>query len=156
MNQEILQKIQRYCAYQDRCRSEVVSRMRQLGVAEADMEKVLEYLEKESFLDEDRFARSFIRGKFTYNKWGRQKIRHGLRQKGLDESLITQALQEEIDEETYRIALRKLIERKWKTDGDRPRFELEQRALQTLTTKGYEADLIRELMQTLESRGQTA
>lgn len=156
MNEEILQKIQRYCAYQERCRSEVRARMHQLGASEEQVDQLLAYLEKEQFLDEARFARAFARGKFTYNKWGRQKIRHGLREKQVPDEMIEEALREEIDPETYEIALRKLIQRKWQSDGDRPQDVLEARALQTFMKKGYEAEEIRRIMDYLAREQENA
>ena len=66
-----LQKLQRYCAYQDRCHQEVRAKLLSLGVYGDEMEEIIVSLIEDKFLDEERFARSFARGKFRLKQWGR-------------------------------------------------------------------------------------
>lgn len=110
--ESLYKKLMRYCAYQERAESEVRLKLRLLGAPAALGETVLEKLREENFVNEERFVRAYVRGKFRINGWGRLKIRNGLRAKGVDEKLISQALSEEIDEKQYREAMRKVVAEK--------------------------------------------
>ena len=85
-----------------------------------------------------RFALAFVRGKFIYKKWGRQKIRYELRMKQVEDELIEKALAEEIDEESYVISMRKLIRQRQKQIADLSPFEKKAHLSKFLTQKGYE------------------
>ncbi|MDE7338726.1 MAG: RecX family transcriptional regulator, partial [Bacteroidales bacterium] len=108
----LYKKLMRYCAYQERAESEVRMKLRMLGAPAALGEAVLKQLREENFVNEERFARAYVRGKFRMNAWGRIKIRNGLRAKGVDENLISRALSEEIDEKQYQEAMRKVVAEK--------------------------------------------
>lgn len=108
----LYKKLMRYCAYQERAESEVRTKLRTLGAAPDMGERVLKQLREENFVNEERFARAYVRGKFRMNGWGRIKIRNGLRAKGVDENLISRAVSEEIDERVYREAMRKVVAEK--------------------------------------------
>ena len=110
--QTLLPKIYKYCAYQERCRSEIESKLAEWGVAQDHWPAVLEHLAAERFWDEARFAYEFARGKFNQKQWGRQKIRHELRRRQVPEALIEQALEEAIAEPDYQQALQQLIAKK--------------------------------------------
>ena len=110
--QEAYQKAARYCAYQERCRSEVRTKLRQSGASPQSIEAILARLEQEHYLDEERYARAYVRGKFRINGWGRLKIRNGLRAKQISETLIARALDEEIAPEAYRDLLQRILSEK--------------------------------------------
>ena len=74
-------KLARYCAYRERTRQEVITKARDLGLYSEETAQLLEWLEAENFINEERFARTYVRDKFYLNKWGRNKIRQGLAQK---------------------------------------------------------------------------
>ena len=107
---EILNKIFKYCAYQERCRQEVERKLKALGAFASDVEEIMAYLEEEGFLNEERYARAFAGGKFRVKRWGRLKIRQELRKKRIDEDLIDHAIQWEIPETDYLQSLRYLLE----------------------------------------------
>ena len=107
----IIEKIRQYCAYQERCTQEVERKMQLWKVAEARRQKILVYLKEEGYIDEERYARMFVRGKFHINKWGRVKIRHELRSRAISETLISKAM-EEIGEDDYLKTIRELTIRK--------------------------------------------
>ncbi|QOR73645.1 RecX family transcriptional regulator [Cruoricaptor ignavus] len=98
--EEIKQKMANYCAYQDRCHSEVEQKMREFVLIPEAKEEILLYLIRENYLNEERFTRSFIRGKFYQKHWGRNKIRQHLKLKGVPEKLMNSCF-DEIDEEDY-------------------------------------------------------
>lgn len=138
MAEEILTKIYKYCTYQERCKSEVRKKLKALRAPEEDWDKIIAHLERENFLNEMRFALAFVRGKFIYKKWGRQKIRYELRGKEVPEELIEQAIAEEIDEESYEISMRKLIRQRQKQIADLSPFEKKAHLSKFLAQKGYE------------------
>lgn len=141
--------LQRYCAYQDRCRSEIVERLKENEVPVAEHDTYISLLEEQGFLDETRYARIFARGHFRKNKWGRLKISQALRQKGISDRNISLALEE--IEDQYQDALFLLLEKKIsqiknREDRNKTWQQLTRFALQ----KGYESpaiyDCLRRLM----------
>lgn len=107
----IYQKISRYCAYRERSEEEVVQKLKQLGATGNDIRQNLLLLKAENFIDNNRFAFAFVRGKFNNNKWGRLKIKAALQQKGVDKAIIAEALQQ-IDEHEYSATLRRVLAKK--------------------------------------------
>lgn len=140
--QETLSAIYKYCAYQDRCTSEVTQKLRDLGLPDIDIPDMLAHLEVERFLDDERFARSFVRGKFNHKKWGKNKIRFEIRKKGISDILVRRIIKEEIEEEDYRKMLEKLIERKRKELNGQDEFRQKEKIVRFLTQKGYEMGII--------------
>ena len=109
-----LEKIKHFCAYQERCHSEVRSRLLEMKVYGAELEDFMVILIEENFLNEERFARAFARGKFSLNQWGRIKIKHELKARNISSTLIQMAMKE-IDEADYERTLQQLTEKKWET-----------------------------------------
>lgn len=105
-------KISRYCAYQERSSGEVRHKLRLLGADSNTAGKLLERLADDNFINEERFARAYVRGKFRINGWGRLKIKNGLRAKGVDENLIRTVLAQEIDTAEYADLLHKTVSEK--------------------------------------------
>ena len=139
---EILERMRRFCASQDRCHSEIRSKLIKLEVYGDDLEEMISQLVSEDFLNEERYARSFARGKFRMNKWGRFKIRMHLKQKKVSDYCIRKGM-EEIDEDEYIAVLGKLLEKQLKGATDYPS---RQKAKASLMRKGYEPELISEVM----------
>ena len=75
---DIMVKMERYCAYQERCEADVRKKMTGLTISSAQREEILRRLKDQSFVDDARFAALFVRGKMRENQWGRLKIRQGL------------------------------------------------------------------------------
>ncbi len=109
--QEALTKLEKYCAYRERCHSEVRRKLITLGVRGQTVEEIISHLIQEKFLDETRYAMAFARGKLRMNQWGWQKIRSALRQKGISDYDLKRA-RAEIDNEYYDELLRKILEKK--------------------------------------------
>ena len=108
---EALSKLQGYCAYQDRCHQEVRSKLLDLGIYGNDLEEIMADLIQENFLNEERYARSFARGKFRIKKWGRNRIRRELKMRDISDYCLRKAMAE-IEEEEYLKTLRKVLEKK--------------------------------------------
>ena len=134
-------KAAKYCAYQERTQQEVRDKLYSYGLYSDAVEEVLADLVSEGFVNEERFAQAFARGKFRNNKWGRIKIELGLRQKGLSDYCIRSGLQE-ISEEAYRETLQSLIRKKWDSlDREEP-FARKHKTARYALGKGYDSDLV--------------
>ncbi len=91
---EIKQKLVSYCVYQDRCHAEVEQKMREFLLIDEAKEEIILFLLKENYLNEERFTRSYIRGKFYIKHWGKNKIRMHLKQKQISERLMNKCFDE--------------------------------------------------------------
>ena len=110
---------------------------------------LLERLVNEKYIDEARYAEAFVSDKFRFDHWGRIKIGHALRQKGIADSLISEAL-EHIDEDEYRTLLTDFIESKRRTTkGDTP-YAINQKIARAAITRGFEPHLVFDLIQVYE------
>lgn len=130
-----------FCAYRERCSSEVRDKMNALQLPEPLQEQLIDRLQKENYLNDERFALAFAHGKFRHKQWGKVKIRLMLKQKQLPDVLIRKALNQ-IDSEEYWQTLLSLAEKKAAELMRKPRKVPLQHALfHFLTGKGFEADL---------------
>lgn len=144
-----LAAIQHYCAYQERCHSEVRNKLWELNFRGEEIEEALSALISENFLNEERFARSYSRGKFNSNHWGRKKIVQALKQKQVSEYCIKKGLQE-IDDAKYIETLRLLLRKKWEElKKERLGYIRKQKVQRYLLQKGFENELITELLKEL-------
>ena len=96
----LLNKARKYCSYQERCLADVKTKLNEWKAAEKTVEKIIQTLEKEDFINEERYAIAFALGKLRNNKWGRNKIFYAMTQKQIPEIYIQMGLNE-IDEEEY-------------------------------------------------------
>ena len=142
---EALTNIQRYCALQDRCHSEVRSKLLERGIYGDILEEMISDLISEGFLDEERFAKSFVRGKFRMKGWGRNKIVQELKLRQVSEYSIREGLKE-IDDNEYRTTLEKLFQKKLKITKYKDKYDRYKKMTAFLMSKGYEYELIREVM----------
>ena len=106
-----LEKIKHWCAYQERCQEEVRQKLIAFKLPGEEIEQIISSLIVEGYLNEERFAKSFVRGKFTIKHWGKLKIKSALKGKKIPEKLIKGALKE-IDSDRYYITLTQLLEKK--------------------------------------------
>lgn len=138
-----MSKLQRYCAYRERCRQEIHKKLSDLGYWGERADQIMNQLADERFWDEWRFAQVFVSDKFRLKRWGRIKIRQGLQQKQVPKVLIEKALKEEIAEEDYWQTLLYLAEKKKKTLREVTNIlELKQKMMRFLLQKGYESNMI--------------
>ncbi len=141
-----LPKLKQYCAYQERCHSEVKEKLAGYGVYGDDAAEIISKLIEENYLNEERFAIHFAGGRFRVKQWGRVKIRYELKQKLVSEYCIKKALKS-IDPDDYEITLQKLAEQKLKTLKGEKNIFIKKRKLQDfLLQRGFETDLIREVV----------
>ncbi|MBU6324431.1 MAG: recombination regulator RecX [Bacteroidetes bacterium] len=136
--QEARRKAEHYCAWQERCHSEVEGKLMDLGLNAEERGELISHLIKEGFLNEERFARAFARGKFRQLHWGRIKIVQGLKQKGLNQLLINLALSE-ISDEDYHDTLKSLAEKKARSLKGAP-LQRKASLLRYLQGRGFEQE----------------
>ncbi|MGB1206592.1 MAG: regulatory protein RecX [Chitinophagales bacterium] len=140
-------KLQYYCAYQERCESEVLDKLHSLEVDINDFFEIIISLREENYLNEQRFACTFAGSKFRLKKWGRNKIRLHLKRKKVKQEFIEIAFEKEIDEEDYMEMLRNLAEKKAKSlRSEKNIFRKRQKISNFLLQRGFENYLIREVL----------
>jgi len=141
---EALSKLQAYCAYQDRCHSEVRTKLIQYKIYGDDLEDIIVELINDKFLDEERFARSYARGKFRIKKWGKNKITQELKRKKVSAYCIKKGLSE-IDDEEYAETAFIVIEKHFsKLTGLIPIKK--QKTFAFAYRKGYESFIITDVL----------
>jgi len=139
------ERIAAYCAYQERCIAEVRSKLEELGLNPSQIDPVLDKLTNEGFLNEERFAEAFVKGRFTLKKWGRIRIRQELKMRDIPEDIIIKAI-EQIDGEEYWAVLKYLAERKWKLTQEPNELKKKAKVQRFLVFRGFENDLIRDVI----------
>ena len=142
---KFIEKAKKYCSYRDRCQFEVATKLKEWDVDENISEEIITALIIEKFLDEERFTRSFIRGKFRMNKWGKRKIVVALKQKRINSNLINYCL-DEIDEEEYQNCLIEILEKKNKEISGNNKTLKIQKLRNYAFSRGFEYDLINEII----------
>ena len=137
-----------YCVYQDRCHKEVEQKMWDFLLIPEAKDEILLYLMKENYLNEERFTRSYIRGKFYMKSWGRNKIRNHLKFKGVPEKLINASF-DEIEDDDYEKTLEKLyLEYSGKLKGLQD-YQKKSKTIKYLLSKGFEYESITSLIKKL-------
>lgn len=129
------------CAVKEYCRADWRRKLRDAGMGETDAEAVVARLEREGFVDENRYARAFVHDKWMYDRWGRVKIRAALRQKGLSAGDVDEALAQ-IDEEAYAEGLRALLAAKRRTLKADSDHALRQKLARFAAGRGFEPGLV--------------
>jgi regulatory protein len=142
-------KAQKYCAYQERSQQEVRDKLYEWGLHRDDVENVIVELISENFLNEERFAISYARGKFRIKKWGKIKIKQELKSHKISTFCINKALIE-IDNEEYIYTLRDVISKREKTIKDKHPAKKKYKIISYAVSRGYEADLVKELLSEMD------
>ena len=147
---EIKQKMANYCVYQDRCHQEVEQKMWDFLLIPEAKEEILLFLMKENYLNEERFTRSYIRGKFYMKSWGRNKIRNHLKFKGITEKLITQSF-DEIKEEDYDKTLKKIYLNYYDKLKGLQEYQKRSKTIKYLLGRGFEYQNITNAIEDLDA-----
>ena len=133
------------CSTQERCRSEVAGKLASRGLSGTEIEAVLNALVRENFIDESRYAGSFVRDKIRFNKWGKVKIRHMLRQKNLPESIVADAL-DAVDEEWYGSILKEELLKKHRSIKGGKAPDLRGKLYRFALQRGFESGRIYQIL----------
>ncbi len=143
--EQALQKLKQYCAYQERCHSEVKEKLYSLGVWKKDHATIIAALIEEDYLNEERFAIAYAGGKFRIKQWGRVKITYELKQKQVSDYSIKKALKQ-IDGEEYTAILEKLASEKYASLKKEQYLGREKKTIDYLLAKGYEIAVVRNVV----------
>ena len=144
--QQALPKAKHFCAYQERCHSEVKDKLYGFGLTTQEVEEIISKLIEDNYLNEERCARAYAGGHFRVKHWGRVKIKYELKKRQVSAYCIKKALAV-IDEEAYSTTLTRLAGLKLKTLTSEKNIFIKKKKLQDhLLMKGYENDLVREIV----------
>ena len=141
--EEACGKLETYCAYQERCQWEVRRKLYEKGIQRDDAEELICDMIGADFLNEERFARSFARGRFRLKHWGRTRITRELKLRQISPACIRMGLSE-IDPEEYYDVLLNQVEKKWEKTAEKDPFKKRYKVISYLMAKGFEQDLVQE------------
>ncbi len=142
---EIKLKLVNYCVYQDRCHAEVEQKMKEFLLIDEAKEEIMLYLMKENYLNEERFTRSYIRGKFYIKHWGKTKIKMHLRQKQITDKLISKCF-DEIYEDDYLKTIRKIYEDYYAKQSGQE-YQKKSKTIKYLMSRGFEYERINDIFE---------
>lgn len=143
--QEAFLQLAALCAQAEHCQQEMRDKMRRWELDETVQNRVLSRLVKERYVDDERYARAFVKDKIRYNKWGRRKVQQALWQKRIDADIQQQVL-DEIDENEYLDVLRPLLKQKRKSVKAASDYELNQKLVRFALSRGFDFSIIRQCL----------
>lgn len=146
---EAKNKLENYCAYQERCHQEVTQKLKAIAIDENDANEIIVHLIENNYLNEERFACAFARGKHRIKKWGTIRIQNELKSRQISSNIITTALKE-ITPEEYLDTFHTLAERHWETITENNAIKKRKKFCDYLLRKGFESNLIYEKVKYLE------
>lgn len=138
--EEAKRKIEYYCAYQERCHKEVIEKLKNLGMFQTAIDHIVNHLLEHNFLNEERFAKAFARGKHKFKHWGKRRIEQELKFRDISAYNIKTALKE--IEEDYLSNFYNLADHKWETIAETALEKKKKKWIDFLIRKGYETNLI--------------
>lgn len=145
---EATKLMENFCAYQERCHKEVAQKLYDLNMIPEARDQITLHLLQHNFLNEERFSKAFARGKFSIKNWGRIRIVNELKFRNISPYNIKTALKE-IDEEVYLKTIQKVAEKKIAVIKEPNAFKKRSKLLTYLSSKGYESELIYEVVKGL-------
>ena len=143
--QEAFLQLAALCAQAEHCQQEMRDKMRRWELDETAQNRIIDRLIKERYVDDERYARAFVKDKIRYNKWGRRKVQQGLWQKHIDAD-IQQRVLDKIDEKEYLDILRPLLKQKRKNIRAASDYELNQKLARFALSRGFTFDIIRQCL----------
>ena len=149
--EEAKRALEHYCVYQDRCHKEVEEKLSKIGMIPEACEVVILHLIEHNFLNEERFAKSFARGKFRIKKYGKIRITQELKFRYLSDYNIKTALKE-IDEREYIDTLHAIMEQKWIHTKESNIYKKQKKVGDFALRKGYESHLVYEVLKQLKDK----
>jgi regulatory protein len=140
---EAKRKLEQYCVYQDRCHKEVISKLKEMHMIPIAIDDIISHLIKLNFLNEERFAKSYARGKFHTKHWGRNRIIRELKSREISSYNIKTALQE-FSEEDYYTKLDAIALRKFESIKETNKYKKRKKLADYLLYRGWESHLVYE------------
>ena len=133
------------CAQAEHCQYEMVEKMRRWELDDEAQARVMQRLVSERYVDDERYARAFVKDKVRYNKWGRRKVEQALWQKHIDEDIRLQVL-DEVDDDEYLSVLKPLLQQKRRSTKAANDYELNQKLVRFAVSRGFTYDIIRQCL----------
>ncbi len=143
--EQALQKLAALCSQSEHCTSEMKEKMTRWGIEDDAQQRVMEYLVANRYVDDRRYARSFVNDKLKYNKWGPRKIEQALWMKHIDDSIRQEAL-DDVDNAEYICVLRPLLQSKRKTTKAESDYEMNQKLLRFAIGRGFTFEQVKEVI----------
>jgi len=138
---EIEKKLQHYCSYQDRCHKEVIEKLKTYKIKSSDINQIISNLINANFLNESRFSKSFVRGKFNIKNWGKVRIQNELKKRNISSYNISLGMKE-IDEIKYHKKLDYIFNKKLSSLDGINTLSKKKKIISYLTYRGWESNLI--------------
>jgi len=138
---EAKKKLEHYCAYQERCHQEVQQKLKSMNMIPEASDVIIVHLLQHNFLNEERFAKTFVRGKFNIKKWGKYRLTRELKRKDISKYNINQALNE-IKEEEYVEVFNDLAEKKAFLIKEKNSYKKKKKLTDYLLYRGWESYLV--------------
>ena len=145
-------KIEKYCSYQERSQLQVKRKLKDYGLSTTDTDVLLMELVSDNFINEERFTRAFVFGKFKTKGWGKKKIQQGLKALGVNDGLINRIL-DELPDDDYTHRLEGIAHKKWKLIKGETLYERQVKLQRFLLGKGYGMDAVMEIAKKLANQG---
>lgn len=139
--QEAQSKMESYCSYQERCHKEVHQKLLSMNMIPQAIDNITVHLIDTSFLNEERFAKAYVRGKFRIKKWGKYRISQELKRKGITKNLINAALKEIADSD-YLLTFHELAEKKAGNIKETNLQKKKKKLADYLLYRGWESHLV--------------
>ena len=143
--QEILSKLTYLCSTAEHCTGEMKEKMRKWEVDENTQQRVIDYLVKEQYIDDERYCRMFVREKIRFNKWGRMKVEQALYMKRIP-SNISRPILDEVPDEDYKEVLIPLLQSKERSIKAKDDYEKGLKLIRFAMGRGFDLDLIKECL----------
>ena len=138
-----LKKILHYCDYQDRCKKEIFTKLDSFELSESDKNFIVEFLQDEGYIDDERYCRSYVKSKLNLKKWGVNKIKLSLLTKGVDREIVDNVISE-IDQDSYKEELVNLLKNKKINESDP--YKRKAKLVRYAVGKGYSYSLVMEVL----------
>ena len=144
--QEAYLQLAALCAQAEHCEQEMRDKMKRWEIDEMAQNRIIQRLVEERYVDNERYARAFVKDKIRYNKWGRRKVQQALWMKRIDND-IQQRVLDEIDDKEYLDVLRPLLKQKRKSIKAESDYALNQKLVRFALSRGFTFDIIRQCIQ---------
>ncbi|MBN2868821.1 MAG: regulatory protein RecX [Flavobacteriaceae bacterium] len=139
--EEAKKKLEHYCAYQERCHKEVTQKLMQMQMIPEARDYIIVHLLEHNFLNEERYAKAFVSGKFNIKKWGKRRLKLELKRKDISNYNIDNALKI-IDEVDYFRTFNQLAEKKLESIKETNTFKKKKKLIDYLLYRGWETHLV--------------
>ncbi|WP_411893816.1 regulatory protein RecX [Winogradskyella sp. A2] len=135
--------MENFCAYQERCHKEVRSKLVSMNMIPQVIDTIIVHLIEHNYLNEERFAKTFVRGKFRIKKWGKNRLKRELKFREISKYSIDIALKE-INEDDYRNTLDALVKKRIAQVKENNKYKKRKKVADYLLYRGWESHLIYE------------